>query len=167
MRKLAFGKGTARSTGLIVLALGLVLGACGGDGGSQGEDGAAPGDEQVAGDNGPAEEDFGTAFPGGGGGMLIVDGEEIPIDSVVCAIFGDSIDVGTVSETGHRVLIGTNGNNPISAQILDPDFVQWFPQNTSGDEAQRDGGTFTSDTNTYFNNLDDRIIEVSFTVECP
>lgn len=155
------------SMGPLILILGLVLGACGDGGGSQDEGGVAPANSQVGSGDGSDEDELADAFAGGGGGVLVFDGEEIAIDSAVCSIFGDSIDVGTISATGHRVLIGTNGNNPISAQILDPDSVQWFPQNTTGDEAERDGNTFTSDTNTYSNNADDRIVEASFTVECP
>jgi hypothetical protein len=112
------------------------------------------------------EEAFGTS---GGGGTLIFDGVEIPIASAMCIISGDSIEVGTISDSGHRVLVSTNGRNPIDAQILDPGFLQWFPQGTQGgdDEAVRDGNTFKSDTTPYFNNADDRVVEASFTIECP
>jgi hypothetical protein len=125
-----------------------------------------------AGDTSPNEtpaEDFDSALgAGSGGGTLIFDGEEIPLESVVCSFFDEVVDVGTVSETGHRVLLGTNSSaNPISAQILDPNGVQWFPRGVSGDEAQRDGDTFTSETAEYFNNNDDSTVEASFTVECP
>ncbi len=135
----------------------VVLSACGGGNGR-----GLP-------DDGPGSDEAFGAIPGaGGGGTLIFDGEEIRIDSVVCVLTDDAIDVGTVSEPGHRVLLGTNNPfNPISAQILTPDFLQWFPQNASGDQAQRDGKTFTSGPRPYFNNSDDRIIEASFTVECP
>jgi len=52
-------------------------------------------------------------------------------------------------------------------QILDADFRQWFPDGNLTDAAARDGGTFTSPKLTYFNNQDDRLVEASFTVECP
>lgn len=164
MSKSELAKRTPSWVGPFVLVLALLFVACGG---GEGESGVAPADGQVGSDDGSDEEDFADAFAGGGGGTLIFDGEEIPIDSAVCSMFGDSIDVGTISDTGHRVLFGTNGNNPIGAQILDSDSLQWFPENTPGEEVERSGNTFTSDTKTYFNNSDDRMIEASFTVECP
>lgn len=126
-------------------------------GGSDDADGSTSGDA-------PADPAVGV----GGGGTLIFDGLEIPIDSVVCAMRDEVIDVGTTSATGHRILLGTNSSaNPISAQILDPDSLQWFPQNVSGDEAEQDGNTFTGDPTLYFNNSDGRIVEAGFIVQCP
>jgi len=156
------------SVGPMVWTLVFVLGACSAGGGNQGSGQLGPADSQAGSDDASDEDELDDALGGGGGGgLLVFDGEEIPIENVVCQIIGDSIDVGTVSDTGHRVLFGTSGSNPISAQILDPSFMQWFPENTPGDVVQRDGETFTSDTNTYFNNVDDQTIEASFTVECP
>lgn len=161
--------------GAVVLAIALVLAACGGgaddtstdgESGNDGQSNVQSDDASSSGDN-DSGEDLSDAIVFGGGGSFIFDGEEMPIDSATCALFGDEVDVGTISPAGHRVLISTNGRNPISAQILDPDSVQWFPQDASGDEAERDGGTFTSNPRPYFNNMDDRIVEASFTVECP
>jgi len=117
-------------------------------------------------------EEFGEALDdalgGGGGGTLIFDGEEIPIASVTCLLDEDTFDVGTVSDNGYRVLVSlSNPLNDVSAQVLDADSVQWFPQGVIGDDAQRDGGTFSSDSTPYFNNNDDRIVEASFLIECP
>ena len=138
----------------------LLVTACGGD------------DDNGGGADESADEEFGEALAeasgAGGGGLLIFDGEEIPIASVTCLLEEDTFDVGTVSDNDFRVLV-TLGNplNDVSAQILDSDFLQWFPQGSSGDEAQRDGGTFTSNSTTYFNNTDDRTVQASFTIECP
>lgn len=141
---------------VVLLAL-TVLAACGGGSG----DGSSS-DEEVL------EDALKSALGAGGGGLLIFDGEEIPIESVVCVIRDDMIDVGTISESGHRVLIGTNrAENPISTQILDQETLQWFPQDVTGDEAEHDGNTFTSGPTLYFNNSDSRVVEASFTVECP
>lgn len=104
----------------------------------------------------------------GGGGTLIVDGAEIPIDSAVCQLGDDTFDVGTVSDSGWRVFASqVNPANDASSQVLDPDFVQWFPQGVQGDEVVRDGGTFTSGPDTYFNNQNDTTVEISYTVACP
>lgn len=113
--------------------------------------------------------DLADAVGAGGGGTLVFDGEEIPIESATCQ-FGeeDTFDVGTVSENGYRVFI-TRGNplNDIGMSILDPDFVQWFPQDVTGDEAARDGETFTGGPHTFFNNDNDELVEAQVTVECP
>lgn len=150
---------------IAILAMsGAIVAGCGDDesGDEFGVDDAA---EQVEDDLG---DQLGDAVGGGGGGSLVFDGEEIPIDSVTCQLGDDTFDVGTVSSNDFRVLLSrSNPANDASAQVLDADFVQWFPQDVSGDEVQRDGGTFTSEPTTYFNNQDDRTVEVSFTVECP
>lgn len=139
-------------------ALALLVAACGGGGSdaSDVDDGLSESK-----DNPLAE-----AFGGGGGGSLTFDGEEIEISSVVCVLGDDTFDVGTVSDNGFRVLVGLNNPlNSVSAQILDAEFVQWFPQ--GDDIVERDGGTFRSDPTTYFNNRDDKVVTASFTVECP
>lgn len=162
-------------------ACALVLAGCGGDdddsvadaggevsdAGSDGGDGGSDG-----GDDGGDDEEFGEALSdamgAGGGGTLVIDGEEIPIDSVICQLGDDTFDVGTVSDSGHRVFVSRNNPlNDISASVLDPDFNQWFPQGNTGDDAERDGGSFSSATKPYFNNADDRIVEVSFSIDCP
>lgn len=156
------------------MAIALVLAACGSGANDTNPDGESGGDGQsnVQTEDGGGSADAGSGddlsnvFDSGGGGTLTFDGEEMPIDSATCALFGDEVDVGTISRSGHRVLISTNGRNPLSVQILDPDSVQWFPKDASGDEAEQNRGTFTSDSVPYFNNTDDRIVEAGFTVEC-
>ncbi len=146
----------------VALSMLLVISACGGS------DGTETADEEVESDGEQFADALNEMQGAGGGGMLIFDGEEIPIDSVVCAFREDMIDVGTVSGSGHRVLLGTNNSsNPISAQILDHETLQWFPQDMNDGEVVRDGDTFTSEPTLYRNNRDDGIIEASFTVECP
>lgn len=163
------------------LALGaLVVGsvACNGDDDSSltdlqdaAQDAADAIDEQtddLADDMEEFSEELGEAMGAGGGGTLVVDGEEIPIDSVICQLGEDTFEVGTTSESGWRVFV-SRGNplNDVGAQVLDPDFLQWFPSDVQGDEAVRDGGTFTSGPYEYFNNQNDETVEISFTVECP
>ena len=142
----------------------LLVAACGSD--DSGSSDGAPVSESAD----PSDDEFGEALGeaigAGGGGVLVFDGEEIAIASVTCRFDEDTFDVGTVSDNGFRVFISL-GSNDIGVQVLDSDSVQWFPQGVSGDEAQRDGGTFTSDVAPYFNNSDDRIVQVSFTVDCP
>ena len=159
------------ATGVAVVA--LVAAGCGGsdDSGSDDTAPAADSTDQSAEDQ-SAEEEFGEAIAeasgAGGGGTLIFDGEEIPIASVTCLLEDDIFDVGAVSDNDYRVFV-TRGHpeNDVGASVLDPDFVQWFPQDHSGDEAQRDGGNFSSESGSYFNNADDRIVEVSFNIDCP
>jgi hypothetical protein len=104
---------------------------------------------------------------GGGGGTLTFDGEQIEITSAVCVLQADTFDVGTVSDNGFRVLVSLNNpQNPISVQILDSDFLQWF-QEGNDDQVTRNGSTFTSEERSYFNNSDDRTVNASFTIECP
>ena len=113
-------------------------------------------------------EEMLDASGAGGGGVLVVDGEEIAIGAVTCQLGDDTFDVGTVSDDQWRVFVTrSNPLNDIGTQVLDPDFVQWFPMEVQGDEAVRDGGTFTSGPYTYFNNQDDTTVEISFTVQCP
>ena len=80
----------------------------------------------------------------------------------------DTFDVGTVSDNQFRVLVSLNNpQNPISVQILDAGFLQWFPKGNPSDPVKRSGGTFTSEELTYFNNADDRTIQASLSIECP
>jgi hypothetical protein len=158
---------TWKSVAVVAVAA-LVFASCGGDDDSGSDDSVSAADSTEQSD----EDDFGEALAeasgAGGGGTLIFDGQEIPIASVTCQLGDDTFDVGTVSDNDYRVLVSLgNPLNDVSAQVLDADFLQWFPQGSSGDEAQRDGGTFSSETTPYFNNSDDRIVQVSFTIECP
>lgn len=115
-------------------------------------------------------DDFGAAMAdamgAGGGGTLFFDGEEIVIDSAICMLDGELFDVGTVSDSGHRVLLSwTNALNPVSIQVLDADFQQWFPE---GDAVyERDGNVFSGPRSTYWANGTDETREIGFTVECP
>lgn len=157
-------------SGRVILALGaaaIFVVGCGGDDDTSGED--AQTDHSAA---DASSDDFGADLAGaigaGGGGVLVFDGEEIPIASAMCQLGDETFDVGTVSDNDFRVFVTRNNPlNDIGAQVLDSEFTQWFPHEVSGDEAQRDGGTFTSDATDYFNNADDRIVQVSFTIECP
>jgi hypothetical protein len=147
------------------VALLLLLGACGGnDQGTPSSNAESQADLPASED----ESDLFDALAGGGGGMLIVDGEEIPITSATCILDEGSFDAGTVSDNGFRVLATkSRPENDAYAQILDADFVQWFQKDSTGDEVERDENTLIGATATYFNNADDREIEASFTIECP
>lgn len=154
---------------LAALAVMAFVPACGDD--SLGDpSGGDLTDLDGAAENGAEEfgEAINDAIGAGGGGTLIFDGEEIPVASALCVFEGDIVDVGTVSDNGFRIFVSRNNPaNDMGVQILDADFLQWFPQNVTGDEAVRNGGTFTSGPYPYFNNSDDRIIEASFTIDCP
>jgi hypothetical protein len=163
--------GAAWRSLVVVGAVAVLATACGDDSIGDGfGDGGAETDFDPAAAGG---EDFDEALAGalatGGGGKLVFDGEEIPIAAVTCSLGDDTFDVGSVSDNGFRVFVTQNNPlNDVSSQILDSDFLQWFPQNVIGDEAERSGvKTFTSGPKPYFNNSDDRIVEASYTVECP
>ena len=106
------------------------------------------------------------ALGAGGGGTLVFDGEEIAIDSVICAGDSENFEVGTVSDSGYRVLISSSSTGTPSSQIVDPDFASWFP---SGQDAAVtiDGGTYTSPPTAYFSNDKNGEVEASYVVECP
>ncbi len=141
--------------------LALALAACGG-----GPAGAGDGADGAGDDGSSIPAGFGGVNTGGGG-TLTFDGEQIEITSAVCVLQADTFDVGTVSDNGFRVLVSLNNpQNPISVQILDADFVQWF-QEGNDDQVTRNGSTFTSEERSYFNNSDDRTVNASFTIECP
>ena len=143
------------------LAVIAVVAGCGGD---DPLTGGAPGDVGIGDDDGAG--DFADAMGAGGGGTLSFDGEQIVIDSAICNFDGELFSVGTVSESGHRVLLDrTDELNPVSIQVLDADFQQWFPE---GDGVyEQDGTVFTSPTSTYWANGTDDTREIGFTVECP
>ncbi len=155
-------------------ALLLLVSSCGGDdeGGSSSSEAADNQSAESGADDSSDDEGLSDALNdalgNGGGGVLIVDGEEIPIATVTCILDEGSFDAGTVSDNGFRVLATkTRPENDAYAQILDADFVQWFQMDSTGDEVLRDGNTLTSATATYSNNVDDRQVEASFTIECP
>jgi hypothetical protein len=106
------------------------------------------------------------ALGAGGGGSLVFDGEEIVIDSAICAGDSENFEVGTVSDSGYRVLISSSSTGTPSSQIVDPDFAVWFPV---GQDAAItiDGGTYTSQPTPYFSNDKDGEVEVSYVVNCP
>jgi hypothetical protein len=145
------------------LAIIPIIAGCGDDDALSGTDVAA---DDAAADLDDAAAEFADAMGAGGGGTLSFDGEQIIIDSAVCSFDGELFAVGTVSETGHRVLIDrANEANPVSIQVLDADFQQWFPE---GDGVyERNGTVFTSPTSTYWSNGTDETREIGFTVECP
>lgn len=157
-------------------ALMLLLAACGnsGDGNEfpqtaedlSGQTAQSPIDGSSDGDD--IGDALNNALGNGGGGMLIIDGEEIPITTVTCMMDDQSFDAGTVSENGFRVLATkTRPENDAYVQILDAEFLQWFQKDSTGDEVQRDGNTLRGATAIYSNTEDDRQFEASFTIECP
>lgn len=152
----------------MLLTLALVIGACGGDDGAGDDVGA---DEQVTSGSGSDSDDVGEAIAdamgAGGGGILTFDGQEIVITSAVCILDPGDIEVGSITDEGYRVQI-SEGSSGMSVQILTPEFLQWFPVEFQGDQADYDGDkTFSSDMASYRNNQDDTTIEASFTLSCP
>lgn len=153
-----------RTWTVMVIAL-TALTSCGGD--DSDADADASGAEE--GSTGSGEDEFADALgAGSGGGLLILNGVEFPLTAATCLLDDDVFDSGAVSTDGIRVFATrSNPANDVSAQILDAELIQWFPQDVQGDEASRDGSTITSPSHTYFNNQDDLTIEASFTIECP
>lgn len=137
---------------LLVASIAVALAGCGGAGGPEG---VAPGDSEAG-------------FPavGGGGGTLTFDGQTIEMSSATCQLADDTFDVSAVSDNQYIVLVSLNNpQNPVSVQILGPN-LQWFPQGNPAEPITRNGGTFTAEKMTYFNNSNDRTIEASFSIEC-
>ncbi len=145
-------------TALILIIL-VGLSACSGGDDSPGASGAT----DPTGTDGQASEDLGAALgAGAGGGTLIFDGTEHPIESVVCQL-GDRVDVGTVGED-FRVFVTSSSGGGFDVQVLDPTPVQWFAEN---DTVEVSGSHLTSDGDTYFNNQTDAKVEASFDIQCP
>ena len=156
----------------LVAALSVSVAGCGDD--DEGAEGtAADSSEATSGDETDAEatddatDDFADAIGAGGGGTLVFDGEEIPIDSVTCVSGGDDFSVGTVSDNGYRVFVDSSSTGVPNAQILDPDSNQWSPLDR-GESVEIGDNTYSSPATTYFDIRDSsREVEVSFTIECP
>ena len=100
---------------------------------------------------------------------MLFDGAEYAIDSVVCVLEGDRVDVGTVG-ADYRVFVSGDTTDP-SLQILDPDGIQWFdgdPTDAASAAAVTfDGSTITAAEITWWNNQNEREITASFVIECP
>jgi len=145
-------------TALILMIL-VGLSACSGGAGSPGASDAT----DPTGTDSQSTEDFGAALgAGAGGGTLIFDGTEHPIESVVCQL-GDRVDVGTVGD-GFRVFVTSSSGGGFDVQVLDSTTVQWFAEN---DTVEVSGSNLTSGADTYFNNQTDAKVEASFEIHCP
>ena len=103
----------------------------------------------------------------GAGGALLFDGQEYPVESAICQLDGDNIDVGTLG-ANYRIFVSGDPASP-SLQILDPDGIQWFDEQTagSGGKVSIDGSTVVAEEHTWWNNQNDDEITASFVVECP
>lgn len=109
------------------------------------------------------------AIGAGGGGVLVFDGTEYPIESAVCSLDSQRVDVGTVG-SGYRVLVSGDPAD-LSLQILGPETL-WFDGGRTADgppsgQATIDGNTITAAENVWWNNQDDREVMASFVIECP
>jgi len=151
-----------------VVMLSLLVAACGG-GDDSGSAGFVPGDDTTEFGLGDEEESdeladaLNEVVGAGGGGMLVFDAVEYPIESAVCALDSQRVDVGTVGG-GYRVLVSGDPAD-LSLQILGPDTL-WF--DVQGEpQATVDGNTITAPEIAWRNNQDDRRVMASFVVECP
>ena len=154
---------------LLVAALVAPTAACGvGDDSAPGDPAAAEDSSAQDGANdGEGGDGLADALAGGGGGTLVFDGEEIPIDSVTCQSSGEDFSVGTSSDNGFRVFIDSSSTGTPSSQILDPDAGQWTPLDR-GASVEIGDGTYSSPLTTYSDIRDSsREVEVSYTIECP
>lgn len=112
-------------------------------------------------------EELAGVLGAGGGGTLVFDGEEIVIESVTCQTQGDDFAVGTVSDSGYRVLIDSSSTGTPSSQILDPDLNQWTPVDRGASVVIGDG-TYSSPPTSYTDIRDSsREVEVSYSIDCP
>lgn len=153
----------------------MLVTALAGCGGGETDVGSSPGAGPAAGSaaqDAAAAEDFDEALDAamgaGGGGTLVFDGEDIVIDSVVCSLSGEDVEVGTVSASGHRVLLSrSSSSGVIGAKVVDEESRVWTPQDWQADAATREGTAFTGGPSPYKSNGTERIVEVAFTLECP
>jgi hypothetical protein len=154
---------------LLFAALVALTAACGGgDGSAEDAPGAAEESSvQDGADDGEGGDELADGLATGGGGTLVFDGEEIPIDSVTCQSSGEDFSVGTVSDNGFRVFIDSSSTGTPSSQILDPDANQWTPLDR-GASVEIGEGTYSTPLTTYSDIRDSsREVEVSYTIECP
>jgi hypothetical protein len=160
-----------------ITALTVSVAACGDDDVLPGSGDASPISDTESGESGDdataeateeATEEFGEALGvGGGGGILVFDGEEIPIDSVTCVSGGDDFSVGTVSDNGYRVFVDSSSTGVPNAQVLDADSAQWTPVDR-GESIEIGDGSYSSPPTVYSDIRDSsREVQVSFTIECP
>jgi hypothetical protein len=165
--------GTRRRLWAVAVA-GLALAACGGDDDASGGGLFDPaGADADADDDNDDLEEFGEAMNraqgAGGGGSLTFDGTEHPIDSAICSNNGGRIDIGTVGPDGYRVFV-TGDPADLGLQVLTPEGVQWFdgdPFQDNKPTVSIDGNTVTVTGGKFFNNQDDELITIEFTIDCP
>lgn len=157
-----------------VATLTLLVAGCGG-GDDSDSAGVLPGDDAAEFGLGDEQESdeladaLNEAVGAGGGGNLVFDGVEYPIESAVCSIDSERVDIGTVGG-GYRVLVSGDPAD-LSLQILGPDTL-WFDGGRTADgppsgQATIDGNTITAVENVWWNNQDDREVTASFVIECP
>lgn len=145
----------------------LVTGCGGGDDSDSG--GLLPGDDTTEFGLGDDEESdefadaVNQAVGAGGGGNLVFDGVDYPIESAVCALDSQRVDIGTVGGE-YRVLVSGDPAD-LSLQILGPETLWYDVQGEA--QATVDGNTVTAPEIAWRNNQDDRRIMASFVIECP
>lgn len=159
-----------------VATLSFLVVACGGGDDSDSDSaGLVPGDDTTEfglGDDQESDELADALNPtggSGGGGTLVFDGVDYPIESAVCALDSQRVDIGTVGG-GYRVLVSGDPSD-LSLQILGPETL-WFDGGSAADappsgQATIDGNTITAAENIWRNNNDDREVTASFVIECP
>jgi hypothetical protein len=141
---------------LSIAVVALATAACSGD------------DDDEAGGDSVASATATAPLAGGVGGVLILNGSEIPLIRATCLLDDDTFEASATSGEGLQVFaVQDNPLNPVTARLVDADLVEWSPDGVQGDEAIRDGPTITSETYTYVNDLGDFTIEASFTIVCP
>ena len=147
----------------LLVLISLCLGACGGsDSGTSDPIASEP--PSAHSEAADAQEDFAEAMGAGqGGGTLVFDGTSYAIESAICHL-DPPVEVGTVGE-GYRVMI--DGGQRPRASIVDPESVHWTHVDWQTVNFTVSGSTITGIATSYRNNVDERVVEASFEIECP
>lgn len=132
-----------RRAAIVTVPLVGVLVACGGDDPEVAPGSASDAPDQAAEDT----QDFADAMNDAtgssmGGGTLVFDGQEIPIEAATCLLQGDQVDVGTVGgDSGYRVLVSGSGGEYDVTIVTDSGI--WTEVDWQTGTAIVDGSTIT------------------------
>ncbi|MEL6892560.1 MAG: hypothetical protein AAFP84_13245 [Actinomycetota bacterium] len=153
-----------RQMAVITLLFVVASTACGSS-----DDGSAADGNQTASNSAGDTEPADPIPTAADAGTLTFRGEQMQLTSTFCLPAEEGrLDITAIDDSGFRVQVSGDVADP-SLQIVTPDPVQWF----DGDPFQQnrptvtiDGRTFSASGGTWFNNVDDELVEASFTLRC-